>query len=170
MIEMAYYYPQSKDSLLKIHGVGRAKAKKYGEKFLEVINSFCEKNNLEERSKSGTNQKTRAVKKTLSKDSRPFEVGQMFQKGKTVAEVASEIGVKEGTVVGYLSKFVKAGHSVPSDNILEASGLSDEEMNKVRKAFDEHGHELLRPVFDALKEEVSYDELRVIQLYMMVKG
>ncbi|MAO63371.1 MAG: DNA helicase RecQ [Balneola sp.] len=170
LIEMAYYYPQSKDSLLKIHGVGRAKAKKYGEKFLEVINSFCKKNNLEERSKSGTNQKTRAVKKTLSKDSRPFEVGQMFQKGKTVSEIASEIGVKEGTVVGYLSKFVKAGHSVPSDNILEASGLSDEEMSKVHKAFDEHGHELLRPVFDALKEEVSYDELRVIQLYMRVKG
>lgn len=169
LIEMSYYYPQSKESLLNIHGVGRAKAKKYGEDFLEVIKSFCEEKDLNERSKSDTNKKTTSIKKTLSKDSRPFQVGQMFREGKTVSEIASEIGVKEGTVVNYISKFVKAGHSIPADNILEASGLNEEEMGKVRKAFDEQGHELLRPVFDALNEEVSYDQLRVVQLYLMVQ-
>jgi len=169
LIEMSYYYPQSAESLLKIHGVGRAKAKKYGDDFLGVIKSFCKEKDLNERSKSDTNKKTTLVKKTLNKDSRPFQVGQMFRDGKKVAEIASEIGVKEGTVVGYISKFVKAGHSIPTENILEASGLSAEEMDKVRKAFYEHGHELLRPVFDVLDEEVPYDKLRVVQLYLMVQ-
>jgi ATP-dependent DNA helicase RecQ len=170
LIEMAYYYPQSKEGFLNIHGVGRAKASKYGDDFIGVIKSYCEGKDLEERSKSDINQRTKPVKKTLSKNSRPFEVGQMFREGKKVAEIASEIGVKEGTVVGYLRKFVKAGHSIPSENILEASGLSKVDMGKVHKAFEKHGYELLRPVYDALNEEISYDELRVVQLYLSVKN
>ncbi|MDZ7808246.1 MAG: DNA helicase RecQ [Gracilimonas sp.] len=169
LIEMSYYYPQSKESLLNIHGVGRAKAKKYGDDFLGVIKDFCKEKDLGERSKSDTRQKTRTAKKTLSKDSRPYQVGQMFKSGKTIADIASEIDVKEGTVVNYLSKFVKAGQSIQTDNILKASHLRDSDMKKVRKAFDKHGHELLRPIFDTLNEEVSYDQLRVVQLYLMVQ-
>lgn len=169
LIEMSYYYPQSNESLLKIHGVGRAKAKKYGDDFLGVIKDFCKEKDLDEISKSDARQRTKKVNKTLSKDSRPYQVGQMFQEGKTVSVIASEIDVKVATVVNYLSKFVKAGHSIPSDNILEASQLGDPEIKKVRKAFDEHGYELLRPIYDTLNEEVSYDQLRVVQLYMMVQ-
>lgn len=170
LIEMAYYYPQSKENFLDIHGVGRAKAKKYGDDFLDVIKSFCEMKDLKERSKSGTNKITASIKKPLSKDSRPFQVGQMFKGGKTVSEIASDIGVKKGTVVNYLSKFVKAGQSIPSENILRASGLNKEEMITVRKAFDKHGNELLRPIFSELNEEISYDQLRVVQLYLTVTG
>jgi ATP-dependent DNA helicase RecQ len=169
LIEMSYYFPHAKKTLLNIHGVGRAKAKKYGDDFLGVIKNFCVEKDLSERSKSDTSKKTTSIKKTMSKNSRPFEVGQMFRGGKTVSEITSEIGVKKGTVVNYLSKFVKAGNTIPSENILKTSGLSDVKMGKVRKAFDKHGHDLLRPIFDELNEEISYDQLRVVQLYLMVQ-
>lgn len=169
LIEMAYYYPQSMESLLNVHGVGRAKANKYGDDFLEVIKTFCKGKGLKEKSKSDTPKRTTSVNKTLSKNSRPFEVGQMFRGGKTVTDIASEIDVKESTVVGYLSKYVKAGHSIPADNILSASALSMAELDRVHKAFEKHGHELLRPIYEELSERVSYDELRIVQLYLMVK-
>lgn len=166
LIEMAFYYPQTEESFLKIHGVGRTKAKKYGPDFLSLIKRFCNKNNLSEKSKSGTDHRTRSIKKTLGKDSRPVQVGHMFQKGKTITDIASEINVKESTVVNYLNKFVTAGHFIPKNNILEASDLNKAEIKRVEIAFNEHGHDLLRPAFKALDEEFSYDQLRVVQLYL----
>ncbi len=49
LAEMSAYYPQSAESLLNISGVGQVKARQYGELFLDIIKSFCEKHGLEER-------------------------------------------------------------------------------------------------------------------------
>lgn len=169
LIEMAYYCPKSKESFLQIHGVGRAKAEKYGTAFLDIITGFSKEHNLEERSKSDRKRKS-TVRKTLSKSSRPYEVGQLFCEGDSISDIAAKISVKESTVVGYLIKFVRAGNTIPTDKILQASNLSSSELKKVRKAFDEHGTEMLRPVFEALSEEITYDELKVVQLHLISEG
>ncbi|MEX2478613.1 MAG: DNA helicase RecQ [Gracilimonas sp.] len=169
LIEMAYYYPQTDESLLKIHGVGRAKSTNYGSDFLGVIVGFCQQYDLKERTKSA-HAKRKPIKKTLNKSSRPYEVGQMFRRGKSIEEIASHFDVKEGTVISNLIKFVKAGESIPAEHILETSNLGKEELKKVQQAFEKHGHEMLRPVFDELEETVSYDELRVVQLYLVTQG
>ncbi|WP_020404784.1 DNA helicase RecQ [Gracilimonas tropica] len=169
LIEMSYYYPQSKENLLGIHGVGRAKSKKYGDDFLGVIVEFCQQHDLEERSKSAL-PKSKPIKKTLNRNNRPYQVGQMYKSGKLISEIAAELDVKKGTVVGYLQKFIRAGHSIPSKQILEASELEEKDLEKIQKAFAKHGHEMLRPVFDELEEKISYDELRVVQLYLMARN
>ncbi|MGN8224961.1 DNA helicase RecQ [Gracilimonas sp. BCB1] len=169
LIEMAYYFPQSKESFLKVHGVGRAKAEKYGTAFLNPIIEFCKEQGLKERSKSGQPKKSKA-RKTLSKTGRPYEVGHMFLQGDTITDIATKIDVKESTVVGYLLKFVKAGNKIPSDKILGASNLSRSNLKKVEQAFTEHGTDMLRPVFEALSEKITYDELKVVQLYLIAKG
>lgn len=130
---------------------------------------FCQKQGLEERPKSYQT-KSKPAKKTLNRNNRPYQVGQMFKGGKLITEIASELGVKKGTVVGYLQKFIRAGHSIPTEHILEASELGTSKLEKVQKTFEKHGHEMLRPVFEDLNEEVSYDELRIVQLYLMVKN
>jgi ATP-dependent DNA helicase RecQ len=63
---------------------------------------------------------------------------------------------------------VKAGNSVSPERILGFSNLNKEKIDQVIKAFDEHGPDMLRPIFEAVDEQVSYDELRVIQLYVSV--
>jgi ATP-dependent DNA helicase RecQ len=166
LIEMAYYYPQSRESLLKIHGVGRAKSKKYGDDFLDVILEFTQLYDLKERTKSDIT-KRKPVRKTLSKTSRPYEVGQMFNNGKSVEEIASHFDIKEGTVIGNLIKFVKAGESIPANHILEISSLDKMELDNVLNAFEKHGFEMLRPVFDELNESIPYEELRIVQLHLM---
>ncbi len=169
LIEMAYFFPQSEGSLLKIHGVGRAKAKKYGISFLEVITDFCSEKRLKEKPKSDT-QKPKIIKKTINKSSRPYQVAELFNTGKNVPEIARHFEVKEGTVISNLMKFVKAGNSLPADRILETSTLSSSVLNKVKKAFKQHGTEVLRPVFEELNEEISYDELRIVQLYLVLES
>ncbi|MDR9417194.1 MAG: DNA helicase RecQ [Gracilimonas sp.] len=169
LIEMAYYYPQTKESLLNIHGVGRAKSKKYGDDFLEVIVEFCQENELEERSKSA-HSKSKPIKKSLNRNNRPYQVGKMFKEGNLVSEIASELEIKKGTVISYLIKFVQAGNSIPSDKIIVASSLSDDDLKLVHDAFKEHGHDKLRPIYEALDEQFSYNDLRIVQLYVMAKS
>lgn len=47
LIEMASFYPRSKESLLYIHGVGSVKHKKYGAYFLDIIDSHCNERRIE---------------------------------------------------------------------------------------------------------------------------
>ncbi len=169
LIEMACYFPQSNESLLTIHGVGRAKAKKYGSAFMEVIIEFCSERGLKEKSKTDA-QKPKNIKKTISKGSRPYQVAELFINGKSVSEIAGHFEVKEGTVISNLVKYVKAGNAISSERILETSALNDADFNKVEQAFETHSTEMLRPVFEELNEEISYDELRIIQLYLIAKG
>lgn len=48
LIEMATHFPQSKNSLRRIHGVGEAKLQKYGLPFLKDIMEYCRRNGLED--------------------------------------------------------------------------------------------------------------------------
>lgn len=40
--EMAGYYPESPEDMLKIYGVGRTKMEKYGDAFLDIIREYCQ--------------------------------------------------------------------------------------------------------------------------------
>ena len=51
LIEMAVFFPQSRDSLLGIHGVGTVKCQKFGELFLDIVRLYCRENQIEERPK-----------------------------------------------------------------------------------------------------------------------
>jgi len=169
LMEMAYFFPQSESSLLAIHGVGAAKKEKYGTKFLQIIQTYSSENNLKEKSKSEQVQAP-PKQKVIKKSSRSYQVGAMFKAGKSVTEIADHFDNKETTVIQNLGKYVKSGYEIPPANLKNHSSLSEAEFDKVTKTFNEHGSELLRPVFEALNEEISYDELRVIQLYMMTQN
>jgi ATP-dependent DNA helicase RecQ len=48
LIEMSAWFPQSKESLLQIHGVGQVKEKRYGGVFLDIIRHYCDENHISE--------------------------------------------------------------------------------------------------------------------------
>ena len=169
LMEMAYFFPQSERSLLTIHGVGAAKKEKYGDKFLEIIQSYSSEHNLKEKSK-GDQVQAPPKQKVIKKSSRSYQVGAMFKAGKPVSEIADHFDNKETTVIQSLAKYVKAGYEIPPEKLQNHSRLSEADFDRVTKAFNEHGNDLLRPVYDALNEEVSYDELRIVQLYLIVQA
>ena len=169
LIEMAYYLPQSEESLLSIHGVGAAKKEKYGASFLNIIKKYSEQNTLEEKSKEGKSLVSRK-KKVLKKSSRSYQVGAMYNAGQPISEIAEKFKIKETTVIQNLRKFLQSGHNLNPDELKNHSGLSEKEFEQVTVAFNENGTELLRPVFEALNEQFSYEELRIVQLFLQAKA
>ncbi len=166
LIEMAYYFPQSSELLLKMHGVGNVKHNSYGEDFLEVIRDHCKEQGLKERSKTA-NRKTTKPKRAYGTGSRPYQVGRMFCDGNSITDIASIFDVKEATVITNLTKYVHEGNAIPAGGLRELSSLSNQKFKQVKKVFQELGTGILRPIYEALDEEVAYEEIKVVQLWLL---
>ena len=50
-----------------------------------------------------------------------------------------------------------------------ASELSEADEKRVLRAFEEYGTQRLKPVFEALDQEIPYDELHIWRLIYRVK-
>ncbi|HOX99478.1 MAG TPA: DNA helicase RecQ [Smithella sp.] len=49
--EMSFHYPQTQNTLMEIHGVGKRKADHYGDDFLDVIRKYCQNKQIAEKRK-----------------------------------------------------------------------------------------------------------------------
>jgi len=52
LIEMATFFPQSREIMMELHGVGSVKFERYGQTFLNLICEYCQKPRIEEKSKN----------------------------------------------------------------------------------------------------------------------
>lgn len=162
LMEMAYYYPQKSETLLHIYGVGSAKQKKYGNTFLNIIRTYCEEHDIEER-KQPLNKRA----KKSSKKEKHVRVSEAFNDGQSVAHLAEEYGVKEVTILKHLKSYLDEGHSLRTEGIAEASSLSARKRDNVLESMKKVGPDLLKPVYEDLDKSIGYDELRIMQLYFM---
>ena len=164
LVEMAYYYPQSKDSLENLYGIGAVKKEKFGEAFIGIIKNYAAEHDIEERRKAlATNVKKASGKK--------FEqIGKAFNAGQSVALLAEEHGIKKGTVLNHLKDYLENGNSLRLQGLVEASGLSARQRDQVMKSLKKKGPLMLRPVYDDLNKSIGYDELRIIQLYYLAQN
>ncbi|TVQ66117.1 MAG: DNA helicase RecQ [Balneolaceae bacterium] len=159
LMEMSYYYPQSEEMLPGIYGVGSAKLKKYGKDFLRVIRTYCEGKKIDDRAGVLVNK----VKKTTS-GKKYEQVGQAFEQGKGVLELAEEHGVKTATILSHLKSWLDDGNPLEKERIVVLSGLSERKQHEVFKVFDLVGADVLKHAYEELNKSVDYNELRILQL------
>ena len=156
LVEMAAYYPQSPASLLTISGVGQVKARQYGEAFLEVIKSYCEKHRIMEKRKQSIRDKS-------DSNRRYFIVGEAFNAGEGIESLMERYQVTVGTIVDHLTRYAAAGNKLRNSGEFQAyASSSKEEQEAVFAAFDELGTDLLKPVFDKLNGALNYNKLKIL--------
>ncbi len=169
--EMATYYPQSAAALAQMQGVGAVKLERYGEAFLAVIRAYCAELGIAEKPKQAppSTRSNAIVKSRLPANgkSRRDEVLELYQQGRGVGEIAEIFNVKAATVSNHLWEALKDGATIAPEPLLDGSTLSAEERARVLEQFKSLGAGQLRPVYDALGESVSYDELHLLRLYFV---
>jgi len=170
LVEMAAFFPQSLQTFGAMYGVGQAKLEKYADQFLPIIQSYCQENGIAEKPKGVTVPAVAAPARRIVRGvgGRAEEVLAAYNNGHSIVDIAADLGIKQGTVLGHLWKGVQAGRPLDAERILAASTLSPDMQQRVLAAFAEHGTDRLRPVFDAMGESVGWDELKVLQLYTAV--
>jgi ATP-dependent DNA helicase RecQ len=167
--EMAYYFPHSQESLLRIHGVGQAKLDKYGAHFLDLIGEYCQKNNIQEVANTQSASKVIVSKSNAANsNSRSAEIVNAYEQGQSISSLATQFKVKDGTIINHLYRYVQDGHKFAQPALLlENSALGQDQIDAALAAFAEHSYERLKPVYDSLNEQVSYDQLHLLRIYFV---
>ncbi len=173
LVEMSAYYPQSKENLLLMSGIGSVKLEQYGDVFLQEITEFCQQRQIEENIKPGRKatrtDDSEANKRTTRQDARHVVIGKNFSEGMTLKDIQQEYKLKSSTLLSHLYKYhVEVGNLPETDEFFQQSKLSADQIDKVVQAFHEHSTERLRPVYEGLNKSVSYDELHLIRLHYLV--
>ncbi len=158
LIEMAAYYPQSAESLLNISGVGRVKQRQYGDTFLNTIKAFCDEHGLAEKPKKNSREKS-------DRGRRYFLVGEAYNAGETVESLMARYQVTAGTILSHLTRYLSAGNTLRNGEDLQAmTSATPEQQRAAFVAFDELSPTYLKPVYDQLNGELSYDELKILRM------
>ena len=166
LIEMAIYFPHSEEVMMQLHGVGAVKYAKYGVPFIDAITDYCETNEIEEKSKSMPGVKI-SKHKRISKP-RYQIVGKKYNDGSSVTQLVEEFGSQAKTILDHIYKYSCEGKTLRlSDDFIELSQLPPEKLEAISAAFKKQGTFILRPVFDALEQEVSYEELKLLRLHFL---
>ena len=151
--DIARRIPMTKKEFMEVRGVGRTKALKYGDIFIDEIRKYGEsQGQLDE------------IRKEIQKDPEhtidQWDTFSLHKEGKTVEEMASILGIVPGTVVDRLIREHDKGREVNLDALYK-SHLEQEILSSVRKL----GTGKLRPIKDDLLAqgiEVDYIDIKVI--------
>ena len=150
--------PQDKDSLLNMSGMGKVKYERYGADFLAIIKEYCKENRVEEKYKAPMRNKDDAGRRYAA-------VGEAYNAGESLENLMARYGVSADTILNHLARFIMAGNPLRSaEDLISLSKLSPDQQQKVFRAFDELGADMLRPAHEKLNATVNYDELKILRL------
>lgn len=156
--EMSGKYPTQNSELLTIKGVGAHKLEKYGGHFLSAIQDYVEKNQVavdksaffsvepkchEKPAKPGTDTKRTSY--------------DLYQSGLSISKIAAQRGLAPSTVEGHLLDCYVQG--MPMD---VSAIVSEKQQVQIMDAIEQVGRGRLKPIKDALPEEISYAAIKFV--------
>lgn len=162
--EMSAKMPLTEEEFLLIGGIGNAKAAKYGPSFLKIIREYAKKNNMD------IEEAVKPKRKKKNRESRYHIVGRLISNGKTITEICEQYNIKQQTVYSHLYKYLQNGESIDVKYLLELSQVSSDVFDRIQKAFSNFGVFELKPVYDALNGEVSYEELHLQRIIFLANN
>lgn len=139
---MAQVRPQNIADFANLSGVNEYKAQQYGDRFISAILEFNELHQLPVSLPS----KSQMLTLTL------------HQQGLSVAEIAQTRGFAVGTVSNHLCELIEMNQPVALDKLVEA-----DKQQEIIKTIKQVGDLTLKTIKDALGENYSYDEIKLVR-------
>ncbi|MEA2097888.1 MAG: RQC domain-containing protein, partial [Patescibacteria group bacterium] len=160
--EMSHYFPVDRNNFSKIGGVGIKKLESFSKEFLAVINKHIKENSIQPLEIPNRNQEQiKNIKSSSVFFERYAKTKDMLVKKLPILEIANKQGFKYGTIVNHIERLISNGEDIDIDYLKPPQ----ERLEKIKTAFEKCGDEKLKPVFVFLKEEYSYDEIRLGKLF-----
>jgi RecQ family ATP-dependent DNA helicase len=157
--DLARIRPQTLSEMRRVRGIGERKLADLGQRFLDEVRRYCEEKGIPPPATALPVDTRQGRQPPLSSalnltKRRAFD---MFAQGLAVADIAQRLGRANATVAGYLSDYILAERPAAV-----SAWVSTDVYRRVETAARETGLERLKPIFDALGGEVSYDDIRIV--------
>ncbi len=162
LMEMAYYFPKTKDDFARITGVGTKKLAEFNEAFLGLIHNFLKNNNVSP-AEFSTQINTSTTKQIrIRKPQYHQKTKELINKKIPIERIAKNQGKKIDTIVNHIEKLTDAGEKLD----LEYLKLPKDRYAEISEAFFEIGDEKLKPVYEYLNGKFAYDELKLVRVLL----
>lgn len=165
LVDMAAYYPRTREELLRVQGVGERKADVYGETFLELIRGYVSEQGITPPPRPGAPRSAPAPVAVSSAGTRAQEVGDAFQAGASLAELMERFAVTENTIITNLQRYADGGGVLNPERLRAECRMSPAEQEQALQLFDTAEQGYLAPIRAALGGEVPYRDLHLLRLY-----
>jgi len=157
--DMARRRPTTIPGFHLVNGVGDKKSADYGEQFVNLISRFCAEGGIDTdvgQTDDSANRQVLEIAEPKSVPAIQRRAYDLFRRGQTVAQVAEHLDRAPSTTYGYLQAYLD------TEKVTDpAPWLSTETFQRIRDAAHHVGIERLKPIFEHLGEDVSYEEIRV---------
>lgn len=157
--DLCRYFPETKEDMLQIKGIGERKYEQYGEIFMSAIQEW-KNNHPEVKPKVQiTDTVSIGMKPRQREDEGPSHIVsyQMFQSGKSLKDIAVIREMSKQTIENHLFKAFKEGYPI-AWNIF----FSDEEEAKILAAHNQIDEPKLKPLKESLPDGYDYTTIKAV--------
>ncbi len=163
LTQMSEQQPTTHKDFANLSGVGTKKLEQYADSFIRIIIEHHQKyppveQTVEQSQSIKVNQQSVNSKSKLSKTSTQRETLAMYENGLNVDEIASDRNLKVTTIWTHLVQLVESGYAINCDRL-----VTPERQTVIYEALEAISGDSLRNLFDHLREEYTYDEIKMIR-------
>lgn len=153
--ELSQYMPSDEASLLSIKGIGERKAETYGKRFLEAIFNYAKENNLDLKA----NRQDKVLEETEKDEKVKTHIitYNLYKSGKSLKEISTERQLTLVTIQEHIFKCLQENLDLNIDDFIQKSYE-----DKILEAIKAIGGNKLRPIKEALPEEVDYMSIKAV--------
>jgi hypothetical protein len=168
LVQIAVNLPDSLQALMKIKGIGKKLAEKYGEELVNLVSTYRKKNKIEEvilpapsEAQPEEPKENEGPKdpKTPKIPTRTLTL-ELFEQGETLSQIAGKRGVTLATVEKHLASCVEKGE-LAVDKM-----LSPEKRRIIEQKLQQMPDDKLRDVKQALDHGYSYGEINFAKAHL----
>lgn len=162
--QMAYYWPQSRESFSRISGVGITKLEEFGDSFLHVIQDYAHKNGLSEREVPLPRRSSAGPAQT--RGTTYDETKRLIEQRMPVVKIAELRGMNQGTIANHMDRLIEAGEVLDLSHVLPPP----DRVLAIEAAFKGTGTYMLSPVRKLLGAGYTYEEIRLVRMHIRQRG
>jgi ATP-dependent DNA helicase RecQ len=155
--EMARVRPSTPERLRMIPGVSDKRLSDYGARFLVAIKDHCQRNGLSLDNSSAAS----AGPAPPQISARHTPVFQLFRKQASIEDVMRQMNYQCSTALGYLRDYILTEKPASIETWVPRAVYQ-----RVQEAARQVGMQRLKPIYLALGEQVSYDDIRLVVAHL----
>lgn len=157
LIDMATYYPISKDDMVKISGVSVGKLAKYGMKFMSLIKEYVEEHEIER-------PQDYVVRQVAKKSKNKVVIIQGVDKKMSLEDIADSVNMSFEDLLDEMNMIVSSGTKLDLNYYIEEE-IDEYTQEDVYDYFNDAESDSIDEAFKELQEDdITMDEIKIMRL------
>lgn len=160
LVQIAVHLPIIITDLKAIKGIGNKLAERYGEELVTLISDYRKEHGISEVVLPAKPEPIKTEKRSGTTRDQTLA---LFEQGLTIKEIAEKRSLTRSTIEGHLAFWVGEG------KIAVNRLVAEDKCEQIEKALQLEGGRTFREVKEALGNDVSYGEIKIVQAFLKSK-